>query len=74
MARERREASQIRERAERIRRELKLVAARGASPASFLPRVRRANRRVRKGDLDGALRVLELLENQLVTQLRHGNA
>lgn len=70
MASNRREANQIRDRAERIRRELKLVEARGASPAAFLPRVRRANRRVRKGDLGGALRVLELLEGQLVARLR----
>lgn len=47
------ETQAIRNWADTIRRDLKTYAARGGSPASFLPRVKRAARRVRKGDLDG---------------------
>lgn len=61
--------SEIRLRAELVRREIKLVVDRGGSPAAYLPRVRRAERHVRKGDLEGALRVLTDLDHRLRERL-----
>ncbi len=64
-----RETKTIRKWAETIRNDLKTYEARGGSPEAFLPRVRRAQRHVRKGDLDGALRILKLVETDLRTRL-----
>ena len=63
------ETRAIRAWAETIRNDLKVYEARGGNPASFLPRVRRAQRHVRRGDLDGALRILKLVDDQLRTRL-----
>ncbi len=63
------ETQAIRSWAETIRRDLKVYEARGGSSASFLPQVKRAQRHVRKGDLDGALRILKLVEGELRTRI-----
>ncbi len=55
--------------AEIVRSDLKVYEAHGGSPASFLPGVKRAQRHVRKGDLDGALRILQLVDNRLRIRL-----
>ena len=64
-----RDAKAIRAWAETIRSDLKVYEGQGGSSESFLPRVRRAQRHVRKGDLDGALRILKVVESELRTRL-----
>ncbi len=67
------ETREIRRKAETIRHELKVYAHHGGSEASFLPGVKRAHRLVRKGDLDAALRVLDLVEAQLRSRLQNSD-
>lgn len=64
---------EVRRKAEAIRHELKVYVRHGGSEASFLPRVKRAHRHVRKGDLDAALRVLGLVEAQIRSRLPDRN-
>ena len=59
----------IRAWAEIVRSDLKVYEAHGGSSASFLPTVKRAQRHVRKGDLDGALRILQIVDNRLRIRL-----
>lgn len=66
----RRDAAQIRLEAEAVRRILKDYARRGGSSAPFLPRIKRAQRLVRRGDADGALRVLRGLERGVRQRIR----
>ncbi len=65
----RHETDTVRAWAEIVRSDLKVYEAHGGSSASFLPTVKRALRHIRKGDLDGALRVLRLVDNRLRIRL-----
>ncbi len=62
-------AEAIREVAETIRRELRVYVVHGGSAASFLPRVKRAHRHLRRHDLAKVLLVLGSLETELRDRL-----
>ncbi len=61
----RKETKEIRQVAETIRRELRVYVGHGGSPASFLPRVKRAHRHLRRRELEKVLTVLDSLEGDL---------
>ncbi len=63
------ETEAVRAWAEIVRRDLKVYEAHGGSLASFLPGVKRAQRHVRRGDLDGALRILRIVDDHLKVRL-----
>ncbi len=63
------ETQDIRKIAETIRRELRAYERRGGNLASFLPRVKRARRLVRRHEADKALVVLQGLETDLRERL-----
>ncbi len=59
------ETREIRRVAESIRRELRTYVGHGGSEASFLPRVKRAHRHLRRHELEKVLTVLHGLEGDL---------
>lgn len=59
------ETGEIRKLAEAIRRELRVYVGHGGSPASFLPRVKRAHRHLRRHDFEKVITVLHGLEGDL---------
>ncbi len=61
----RKETREIRKIAETIRRELRVYVGHGGSPASFLPRVKRAHRHLRRHELEKTRTVLDSLEGDL---------
>ncbi len=61
----RHETREIRRVAETIRRELRRYVGRGGSAASFLPRVKRAHRHLRRREIGKVLTVLGSLEGDL---------
>ncbi len=63
------ETKEIRRVAETIRRELRIYVGHGGSEASFLPRVKRAHRHLRRRDFDKVLNVLHGLEGDLRERL-----
>lgn len=63
------ETREIRKVAETIRRELRTYVGHGGSEASFLPRVKRAHRHLRRHDFEKVLTVLNGLEGDLRERL-----
>lgn len=63
------ETDKIRRVAETIRRELRAYVGHGGSSASFLPRVKRAHRHLRRREMEKVLRVLGALEGDLRARL-----
>ncbi len=63
------ETDAIRTVAETIRRELRSYVVHGGSAASFLPRVRRAHRHLRRHEIAKVLSVLDSLEADLRERL-----
>lgn len=63
------ETREIRKLAETIRRELRAYVGHGGSPASFMPRVKRAHRHLRRKDLEKVITVLHGLEGDLRQRL-----